>query len=312
MKKNIIFLTSVRNPQHDDKYGGYEWMDISKKSWEYWCDKNDCELFVYDNPHEDDLFEYRVTWQRWFDVFEELEKNNIKYNKIFVVDSTSMVRWDCPNFFNKIDDRMVAWRDMSNLNWIYHSIEGYKLFFNDFKLDISKYINCGSIIINKTHKDFLEDVKRFYYKNKTGLVELQDKIVKRGTDQTPFNYLLQINNIDVNIDLPKAYNLNHMDRYDWFQYNWQLNEDTTPFFIKYSYIWRFTGIPKDKRTELMKQTWDLIRHNYTFDKNEILLNTVRHKDIFKNATSRRFKKDLIEFFSGDKYNYVYVCENVGL
>ena len=308
MKKNIVFLTSIKNSQHSDKYGGYEWMEISKKSWKYWCDKNECELFIYDNPNESDLFRYRVTWQRWFDVFDELEKNNIDYDKIFVVDSTSIVRWDCPNFFDMIDDRMVAWRDMSNLNWIYYSVEGYKPYFDNFELDLSKYINCGSIIINETHKDFLRDVKKFYYNNKIGLIKLQDEIVKKGTDQTPFNYLLQKNNVDVNMDLPKTYNLNHMDRYDWFHHNWQLNEDTTPFFIKYSYIWRFTGIPKDKRTELMEQTWNLIKLNYTFDEDEILLNSVKHKDAFKNATSRQFKKDLIEFFSDDKYKDMSVVE----
>ena len=27
------------------KYGGWEWMDISRKTWEYWCKKNDV-LFV--------------------------------------------------------------------------------------------------------------------------------------------------------------------------------------------------------------------------------------------------------------------------
>ena len=137
--KNVIFLTSVKNnsPNMIEKYGGYEWMDISRKTWEYWCEKNNCELFVYDNPSKSDLFEYRVTWQRWFDVFNKLEKNNIKYDKIFVIDTTSVVRWDCPNFFELCDDRMTAWRDMANLNWIYHSIQGYKkiykLWFNNYK-----------------------------------------------------------------------------------------------------------------------------------------------------------------------------------
>jgi hypothetical protein len=173
-----------------------------------------------------------------------------------------MVRWDCPNFFDMVDDRMVAWRDMSNLNWIYYSIEGYKPLFNDFKLDISKYINCGSIIVNKSHRDFLEYIKKFYYKNKTDLIKLQDEIVKKGTDQTPFNYLLQINDIDVNMELPRSFNLNHMNRGDWFSHNWQDGDDKTLFFLKYSYIWRFTGISKDQRTQLMSQTWNMIKHNY--------------------------------------------------
>ncbi len=53
--KNVIFWTGIKNtaPNMIEKYGGYEWMDISKKSWEYWCKKNDCiflsgiEIFLF-------------------------------------------------------------------------------------------------------------------------------------------------------------------------------------------------------------------------------------------------------------------------
>ena len=314
MKKNVIFLTSIKNKEHDEKYGGYEWMDISKKTWEYWCKKNDCILYVYDKPSEDNLFEYRVTWQRWFDVFKELDKNNIEFDKVFVIDSTSMVRWDCPNFFDLCDDRMVAWRDSSNLNWIYYSVQGYKDLMteshnqSDFKLDISKYINCGSIIINESHREFLNSVKTFYEDYKNQLIELQDVKVKKGTDQTPFNYLLQMSGMDFNIDLPKSFNLNHMNRGDWFSHNWQDGDDKTPFFLKYSYIWRSTGIPKNDRSQLMSNIWSGIKHNYTFDENKILLNSVNHKDTFKNATSRKFKKDLLEFFDKDEFKKMSLVE----
>ena len=91
-------------------------------------------------------------------------------------------------------------------------------------------------------------------------------------------------------------------------HNWQLNEDKTPFFIKYANNWMFNGIPKDQRTSLMSQTWELVKDNYTLDTTELLLNSVNHKDTFKNATSRKFKKDLIEFFSDDKYKDMSVVE----
>jgi len=47
-----------------------------------------------------------------------------------------------------------------------------------------------------------------------------------------------------------------------FSYNWQLDEDKTPFFIKYGYNFSFNGIPKDNRNNVMKQTWDMIKDNY--------------------------------------------------
>ena len=54
---------------------------------------------------------------------------------------------------------------------------------------------------------------------------------------------------------------------------------------------------KDQRTNLMDQTWNLIKHNYVEDENELLLNSVNHKDTFGNATSRKFKTDILNYFS---------------
>ena len=53
-----------------------------------------------------------------------------------------------------------------------------------------------------------------------------------------------------------------MNRKDLFGNNWQLKEDDTPYFIKYGKVWRFTGMAKDQRTDLMRQTWDLVKDNY--------------------------------------------------
>ena len=41
-----------------------------------------------------------------------------------------------------------------------------------------------------------------------------------------------------------------------FKHNWQLNEDLTPFFIKYAYIWHFTGFPIEDRARVMEQVWN--------------------------------------------------------
>ncbi len=45
-------------------------------------------------------------------------------------------------------------------------------------------------------------------------------------------------------------------------YNWQLDEDKTLFFIKYGYVWFFSGFDKRVRNELMDQTWDIVKGNY--------------------------------------------------
>ena len=207
MKKNVVYWIGVKNEDLSKKYGGFDYFEYSKSTWKYWCEKNDCLFVEFDTPVELDLFKYRVNWQKAMFVFDEMDKRDIDYDQIALVDSSSIVKWDCPNFFDLCDDRMVAWRDMANLNWIYHSVKGYESMMRDthdspnFDLDISKYINCGSIIVNENHREFLGKVKEFYDDYKNELIHMQDRVVKKGTDQTPFNYLLQLHNIDVNIGI---------------------------------------------------------------------------------------------------------------
>jgi len=302
MKKNVVFWTGVQKERFSEKYGGFEWMEMSKKTWEFWCAKNDCIFFHYDSPTHDDFFEYRITWQRWFDVFDKLEQSNIEYDKILMVDACTMIKWDTPNIFDLVDDRMVGWRDMDNMKWIFESINGYNEFFNKFSFDLAQYINAGFVIINKKHKSIFSKFKEFYETNKDKLISLQDEIVKKGTDQTPFNYWLQINNVDVNFNLPISFRLSHIHRKDMLGYNWQIDEDETPFFLKYSYVWQFNGFPKNERTNLMGQVWKLIKHNYMLSPNiDAIIESIgedKHTNI--TTTSNQFKIDVWNYFKDFK------------
>tara|TARA_Y100000310_G_scaffold304312_1_gene343336 strand:+ start:24 stop:827 length:804 start_codon:yes stop_codon:yes gene_type:complete len=266
MKKNIVWWPAVINPEHSTKYGGYNYFDYSRKTWEYWCKKNDVLFVPFTEPVEGDLIRFRVNWQKCLFVFDELERLGIEYDKIALIDSTAMIKWDAPNFFELADNRFTAWRDIDNMKWVYDSIQGYKKFFNDFNFDYSKYFNSGLMIFNDSHREVFQALKEFYYKNIDEICNLQDNIVHKGNDQTPLNYWLQMNNIEMNLELPNTFNLTHMHRREAFTNNWQLDnsefEDKTPHFIKYGYVWRFTGIPKEERSNLMKQTWDLVGSNY--------------------------------------------------
>jgi SAM-dependent methyltransferase len=186
---------------------------------------------------------------------------------------------------------------------------GYKDFF-DYELDISKYINSGCIIFNESHKDFINSFKQLYYDNREPLMEMQDKIVMKGTEQTPLNYWLQMKNIDVKTNLPLPFKLTHLHRKDLLGSNWQLKEDPTPFFIKYGYIWFFNGIPKDQRTNIMMNTWNATKDYYKESNIEFtkILDEVKHKDTAKYTTSRKFKYDLLNTFSDEKYKEMSVLE----
>lgn len=256
--KNIVVWTAVKNEEHSIKYGGWDWFDYSRRTWQYWCNKNNVQFIEYTEPMEKDLMKHRVTWQRWFDVFDLLPK---EYDNVWMIDSASMIKWNAPTIFDYCDGRMIAFRDMDNLSWVYNSVQCYQQFFN-YEFDMNKYFNCGNVIFNKKHKDFFKEIVKLYWQNQDWLIESQTKIIKLGTDQTPVNYLAQIHNIDINLELPFVYDLTHIHKKEMFGYNWQLKEDTTSFFIKYGYVWRFNGLPKHYRSEIMLYTWTLIKDNY--------------------------------------------------
>jgi predicted O-methyltransferase YrrM len=310
MKKNIVWWPAVVNDAHKDKYGGYDYFEYSRKTWEYWCKKNDVLFIPFTEPVEKDLFKYRINWQKIIFLFDELERMNVDYDQIALVDSSFMIRWDTPNFFEMTDRKFTACRDMDNMRWIYDSIQGYKDIFDGFELDQSKYVNSGFMVFNEEHKEMIQGFKSFYLDNIDEFIDLQDNKVKKGNEQTPLNYWLQKNKVDVNIDLPLPFKLTHLQRKQLFNYNWQLNEDKTPFVIKYGYNFSFNGIEKNKRTSIMRQIWDMIKHNYNEEEIEInqVLDTMPHKDTAKYTTSRQFKMDIFKFFSDKKYKDLSMLE----
>ena len=304
MSKNVVFWVGVKNEQYSEKYGGWEWMDISRKTWEYWCKKHDVVFFPFEKPINDNLVNYRINWQKSIYCFDLLDEAGIDYDQIFLADATCMVKWDMPNVFELTDNKFTAWRETDNLNWVYDSVKGYEDFFS-YELNKYDYFSSGVIIFNKSHKDIFLKFKDLYLNNTEEFVELQDKIVRKGTEQTPLNYWVQKNGVELNLDLPFSYKLTHIHRKDMFKPNWQLKEDSTPFFIKYGYNWVFNGIPKNQRTEVMKQVWEMVRHNY--DENHIL-NKLVHKDEWCKTTSRKFKEDILRIFNQSKN---MVCLEVG-
>ncbi len=249
----------VVHPLLDEKHGGFKYFDYSKNTWKYWCDKNNIIFFEYTNPGLDDTGKHKVTWQRWFDLEQQL--SGIDWDKVAVVDASYMIRWDTPNFFNLTSNNLNCFQALENVKWMDEGITGYQELFPNVKFDLKKYIDCGFQIFTKTHLKFLNELKQFYFDNNDQILALQNK-VGRGTDQPVYNYLLQQNNIDVRFELPNAYNLNHMNRFNWFSHNWQLNEDKSPYFIKYGYLWKYSGFDRKQRNGLMEQTWNMVKAMY--------------------------------------------------
>lgn len=260
-KQNIIFWVGVKSSDSTtaSKHGDFEYFNYSKATWEYWCSKNNVVFHEYKSTQIPDTGTHKVTWQRWFDLEKELK--NYDWNKVAVVDASYMIKWDTPNFFEQTSDHLSVFQALENVRWMDQGIRGYQSLFPETCFDLKKYMDCGFQIFTKSHLTFLNTLKEFYFANLEEILALQ-KQVGRGTDQPVYNYLLQQENIDFRFELPNAYNINHMPRFGWFRHNWQLNQDTTPYFIKYGYLWKYSGFDRRERNNLMQQTWNLVSQMY--------------------------------------------------
>ena len=108
MKRNVVFMFNVKI--ENSKLEGSRWSaDRSDpyiygvKSWEHWCKKNDCDLYVLDElffPNE----EMAVPWQKFY-IFDLLESNGVDYDQIMYVDADTIVHPDCPNVFEMTDGK---------------------------------------------------------------------------------------------------------------------------------------------------------------------------------------------------------------
>jgi lipopolysaccharide biosynthesis glycosyltransferase len=235
MKKNIVFIPAIdagRGRHHAYKY--------SLWSWQKWADKNNAEVVVWDTP----LYtweEMTIPWQRYY-LFKILEHNGIEYDQILMVDSDTIVHSDTPNFFEFTERKYVGVLDLGCWEWTGRSLRHYKELFDGYKLDRGLYFNGGFQIVNETHKEFFDKVLEFYNNNKQILVEKQKSGL--GTDQTPINYLVQMNNIDLKL-FPSTYNLHHMVSKNLLNFGQSWWGDGLENLYEQAWVYHFNAIPKN-------------------------------------------------------------------
>jgi len=253
--KNIVFTMDI-DLAGEGRYASTRRLPYkySINSWEKWCEKNNCELFVLTDlllPKE----QMNICWQRYY-LFDILDANNIKYDQILSVDADTIVHPDCPNFFEMTDRKMCGVHNEGSYDWIIRSIENYgKYFFNGHILDFWKYIDCGFVIVNETHRDFFSQVTNFYNGN-ADLLRQVEKEWHAGTDQTPVNILIDILDVDFKW-LPYEYNMCDMVRKEL------LTDDL--LFTKWGWIYQYNSIPNSHEDKLtyhwMKKTYEYLYGN---------------------------------------------------
>ena len=149
--KNVVFIPNI--DLGDGRNSSYHY---SVSSWKKFCEKNDCELVVWEElicPIE----QMKITWQRYY-MFDILELNEIDYDQILIVDADTIVHPDCPNFFNTTDHKYSVVRNNGSFEWTRRSMDGFSKLLFDSKVpfNVWDYFNCGFQIVNEKHKDFFE------------------------------------------------------------------------------------------------------------------------------------------------------------
>ena len=215
MSKNIVFIVAIKK----DGFVKPEYQ-LSINSWKHFCDKNDCELFLLEEPVLPPE-EMNIILQRYF-LFDILEANEIEYNQILMVDADTIVHPDCPNFFDETEDKYCLVHDDGSYDWVLRGMEHYsEQVYDGYWFDYTKYGNGGFQIVNDKHRDFFKYMRDFYF-------------------------------VDTKL-LPYKYNMTCMIKKDILTI-----EDM--FFTKVGWVYHFNGIPdKEKNVPfLMKRTYDYL------------------------------------------------------
>jgi len=240
MKKNIIFFTTM-----DQAPDSMEYKKWCFESWHHWSIKNNAEIFVLEEPLYDKTL-MKPTWQRWH-VLEILESNGIDYDQVALVDADTLIHPDAPNFFELTNHEFAAVQDDLMVEWVYNSIKGYKDLFPDVNIDWTSYFNCGFVVINKKHKDLCKQITDFYYSNLEELRNRQHNTLKKGSDQTPVNYMA--NRFGKVNFLNKKWNFTHL----------HLRGVLNQLLPEVGYIYHFNGFDKTLRYSYMEQCWALLK-----------------------------------------------------
>ena len=96
MNKNTVYIISV---------GSKPEYDISIESWRRWCDKNDVQLFLLEEPILP-MEDMHIIWQRYY-MFDIFDNNDIKSNQTLIVDADTIIHPNCDNFFEKTENIIV-------------------------------------------------------------------------------------------------------------------------------------------------------------------------------------------------------------
>lgn len=234
--KNLVYVVAIN-------------MDVKKNcilAWSSYCKRYGCDFRVISESSEERMAPH---WERY--TVMELYPD---YDNYLYVDADAIVHWDAPNFFEILNkDHLYAVKDIGSLEWTYNSIEGYQDLFPHTHFNWWEYVTTGFLKFNKTHKQLFKDFINFHKDNITEINDRQYKTLRKGFDQTPFNYFIRREGYKFET-IPEVFSLGHLIKKDIFHNGMFLNIP--------AHIWQFNGMPKDQLPEIMNQVWQHIKEKY--------------------------------------------------
>ena len=234
--KNVVFIPNIDlGTGRSDKY------DCCIKSWKWWCNKNNCELLMWEDlllPVE----QMPIVWQRYY-VFDILDANDIEYGQVLLVDADTIIHPDCPNFFNETCGAYSAVMNDGDYEWVNKSISQYGVkFFNKNIFPTWRYINGGFQIFHPHHKDYLKGLIEWYSENSMELKQVFGKW--NSTDQTCINFYREEQDIPMTI-LPPCYNLQDISRKNLMYFHPQHWWTDELHYLKNGWVYHFNAIPQN-------------------------------------------------------------------
>lgn len=253
---NVVFMVNLPEHKKPNRNAPYFY---SIQSWKHYCDKHTLELFVLDQRIYDESY-MNANWHKLF-VFELLDANDIKYDKVLIVDSDTIIHPDAPNIFDLIDEDhgFYAVHNSGSYDWLFRSMENYsKFIFGGQWFSFTKYFNSGVMVVDETWKEIFMNIITFYMNNKDVLVSMQETY-HVGTDQPVLNFFINGQDYKPVRLLPYEWNMQDMVRREILDLNLT--------FTKYGWVYHFNSIPSNfkidqSNTSSPVQQW----MQYTFEK----------------------------------------------
>lgn len=243
--KNVIFIVNIHGKYKPDFF------EYCFNTWSFWAEKNNAILFVLEKPYvgAESLAPHL---QKYF-AFEILRKNGVDFNQVAIVDADTMVKWNCPNFFDISPENFRAVLDDELPKWVAASIETYRPLFPKTTLDWWEYFNSGFMLFNKSHEDLLSRFISFFKNHEKEISDIHAKSdLKAGYDQTLFNFFIQEQKVETSY-LPKIFNFYHLAKKKLLE---------KKGFVNLACVWHFNGIEHSERKNHMQETWNMIKKYY--------------------------------------------------